>query len=179
MEYEKQQRLDEEIKARQKQRVIHRQEAGKRREAEEKQLREQLKDRVGRWQYAQQIRQFLSELEAKIADGRLRANDEQGFARWLGWARRYADQIDPLVLAEPLPEETRGPVNTPLADVELTSYARPVLERLRVPDTDSMYRLTRQEVLAADGRQTDWAWSEVCRVLAGLGYDVSGRHYFT
>jgi hypothetical protein len=68
------------------------------------------------------------------------------------------------------------PANTPISELDLTRRARPILAALGVTDSDQMHRLTEAQVEKAIGRA--WGiWSEVCRVLASLGYDVSGRWY--
>jgi hypothetical protein len=48
-----------------------------------------LRQQIANWQFAEQIRDFCSAadgLDSETADQRL----------WLGWARKYAERIDPL-----------------------------------------------------------------------------------
>ncbi|MCY2924721.1 MAG: hypothetical protein NT031_04660 [Planctomycetota bacterium] len=175
IDYEKRTRLDRQIEARQGQKAVERREAGQRRAAEEQNRRKRLKVEVARWHYAQRIRQYLATIEAGIAEGKLRARDPDAFAGWIEWANWYADDIDPLVDHEPLPEENCPPTNAQLADIELTSHTRPIIERLGVKDAEGLYSLTRDAVRAAEGDGRHGAWGEVCNVLEGLGYDVSGR----
>lgn len=173
----KQERLDSEIDARQRRRAAERREVAKRREAEEKQRREELRTEVDCWHYAERIRTYLASIEGGVAEGTLQAQDEQSFAEWLRWAHWYADHVDPLVRAEPVPEETRPPVNAPLTDVELTSRARSILGCLGVRDTDALCSLSREDIRAAGGDFAYALWNEVCTVLEGLGYDLAGRDY--
>lgn len=66
---------------------------------------------------------------------------------------------------------TGEPVNLPLSQIELTCFARPILEAFGIRDTDELYGFTEQELGCPS------CWSEVCRVLEILGYDTSHRSY--
>jgi len=176
--HEKQQRLESQISARQRQRATERREAAQRQEAEEKRRREELKTAVDCWRYADRIRRYLATLEEGIVEGKLRIRDEQTFAKWSKWAHWYADHVDPVIHAAPLPEEIQPPVNTPLADIEFTSRAKPVIERLGIRDTDGLHCLSQDEIRAAGGEFSFALWNEVCLVLEGIGYDMAGRSYW-
>jgi len=150
----------------------------KRYEAEERQRREQLKTAVDHWHYAERIHRYLTAIEAGVADRKLRAKDEQAFAKWFEWAYWYADHVDPLIHAEPLPEKISPPINTPLPEVELTSRLRPIIDGLGIQDTNGLYGLGRDAIQAIAGDFSHAAWDEMCVVLEGLGYDVSDRRYY-
>ncbi len=178
IDYEKQQRLDHEIEGRQSDVAKQRRAATEQYEAEEQKRREQLKISVDRWHEAERIRHYLSVFETEFSAGNWRPRNEGAFRRWLKWAFWYADHIDPLIRAEPMPEEVEPPANTPIEQLEWTRHTRPVLERLGVRDTDALHALREEEILAAEGEGRRGAWSEVCRVLEGLGYDMAGRRYW-
>jgi hypothetical protein len=168
-------RLNSGIRSHQRGRITARQAAKDKRDAEEKQRREDLRLQLDQWEYANRIREYLAVIEDGLANGKLRVRDDQAFAKWHRWACWYADEVDPLINAKPLPEEASPPVNTPMAELEFTSCTAPVVARLNATDADTLYRLSRDMVEAAEGRDHHVAWGEICDVLDGLGYDVSGR----
>jgi hypothetical protein len=171
----KAERLDAECLQRQKQTLEARRKAEATRASREFYWRQELMESVGRWHAAQQIRAYLDDLTRSVEDGRSRINDENAFKTWMDWARRYADSIDPIRSA-PLPGDVAiGPKNTPIADVQLTSYTAPALAALNVKDTDQLARVTGEQVRSVAGRHISDVWSEITRILAGLGYPVSKR----
>lgn len=178
IDHEKQDRLDHEISARQSNRAKQRRATAERHVAEEQKRREQLKVEVDRWHEAERIRHYLSVLDTEVGLGNLKPHNEEAFRCWLKWAFWYADHIDPLIRAEPLPEDVEPPTNTPLEKLEWTRHTRPILERLGVGDTDALHALHEDEIRAAEGDGRRGAWDEVCRVLEGLGYDMTGRRYW-
>ena len=176
VDHEKQDRLDRQIHSRQARCVAERREAAKRRETEEKKLRESLEEQVQGWEHARRIREYLAAMDEGLANGKLRMRDEQAYSKWSSWARWYADHVDPLIRAAPLPDEVLPPVNTPAAEIEFTSHTKPIIGRLGVADADALYGLSREEIQAAEGNGRRGAWQEICDVLEGLGYDVSDRN---
>ena len=77
-------------------------EAARRREAAERQRAEEqcridsLESAADAWVTCQNLRAFLDACENAIASASLPAKDEPSALRWLEWARRHADRIDPL-----------------------------------------------------------------------------------
>lgn len=175
---EKRHRLDQEISARQSNRAKQCRAAARQREEDEKIRRKRLIGEVSRWQKAQRIRRYLSAIKIRVHSGTLKSNNEEAYSNWMKWASWYADHIDPLVASEAIPGESVCPTNTPIDQLEWTSHARPILEKLAIQTTEALYALTEVDILAAEGHGRRGAWAEVCRVLEGLGYDMAGRRYW-
>lgn len=172
----KAERLDTECIQRQNEKLEARRKADATRASREFYWRQELMELVSRWHAARQVRAYVDDLTRSVEAGRWRVNDEEAFSTWIDWARRYADSIDPILNA-PLPGEAAvGPKNTPLAELDLTSQTVPVLAALSVMDTDQLARVTGEQLRSVAGRHISHVWSEITRVLAGLGYPTSNRH---
>lgn len=63
----------------------------------------------------------LSALQAAIDADRVQPVDEACFREWLEWATWYADSIDPIFKGPHPDEQQEGPVNTPVARLDLTA----------------------------------------------------------
>src|SRR5262249_19624999 len=124
-------RLDTECRARQRQRVIERHEAEKKRREVEEFQRSNLLESTKKWHEAGQIRAYLDALEAKIASGKIRPQEPEHFRKFLAWARWYAEDLDPLSFPEPLPESPNPePQNTAISDLDLTRRAKEAMSAL-------------------------------------------------
>ena len=72
-------------------------------------------------------------------------------------------------------KQPRPSVNKPIAELDLTSRARPIVVALGVTDAAALYNVTEKQIAEIEKQYSSRIWSEVCRVLEGLGYDMSGR----
>lgn len=77
-------------------------------EAEERRRRHEarvkrLREEAAFWEEAQRIRAYVSAAEQKIAAAGPIEQDSK-FARWIKWARRQADRMDPLIPTAEAPE---------------------------------------------------------------------------
>jgi hypothetical protein len=175
LEVKKLDRLDHECEQRQKKKVQAIRNAAAEVGNQEFYWRQELMENVSRWHDAQRIRAYLTALEQAIEGEKFRPNNPEGCKKWLRWAHWYADSIDPVTRAQRQEETLRGPTNTPVSDLDLTSYTRPVVESLGAKDTNELWRVSQDKVReACDGKYGN-TWNEITRVLEGLGYDVSKR----
>lgn len=176
LETKRTQRLDAECERRQEARVKKRRRTMAEVRSREFYWRQDLMAFARQWEDAERIRGYLAAMREAVESGRRRPQDEHAFRRWMAWAEAYADSIDPTVRG-PLPGEpqTPGPENTPVAQLDLTSGTRIVVERLGVQDTDALWRKTKDEVRKACDGRAGGVWDEINRVLEALGYDVSKR----
>jgi hypothetical protein len=94
-DYFKKQRFEEKIRAIRQAQERQRAWEEERRRMEEQKCIENLMAQVNNWQTSRRIRQFLRRVE-RIA---IRYNDDRDskLNRWIDWAYRYADKIDPLI----------------------------------------------------------------------------------
>jgi hypothetical protein len=178
VEAEKRRRLDRECEARQKAAAEQRRAAKQRGDEDEKKRRELLAHDMSRWQQAESIRTYLTAIRRAVDAGKAHPKDDIAFAEWFEWATWYADHLDPMVRARVRPEPVQPPVNKPIGELDLTSRTRPVLVALGVSDCDTLYKVTEKQIGEIEKQYSSRIWGEVCRVLEGLGYDVSGRRYW-
>lgn len=176
LEVQRTERLDEECERRQEACVKKRRRALADLRSREFYWRQDLMEYARRWEDAERIRGYLSAMHEAVKSGRRQPQDEASCQQWMEWARAYADSIDPTVRG-PLPSEPEapGPENVPTKNLDLTSDARAVIERLEVQDTDALWGKTKDEVRKASEDRSGAAWNEINRVLEALGYDVSKR----
>ncbi len=62
-----------------------------------------------------------------------------------------------------------------MADLDLTSAARDILESLSVRDSDELALKSVEDIWRACTSGAGGLWNEITRVLEGLGYEVSKR----
>jgi hypothetical protein len=175
VEDRKRRRLDNQCEARQKAAAERRRAQTQKRAHEEKARRESLVTDADKWHQVERIRAFLGAMRAAVAAGKMRVTDEQIYAEWSDWASWYADHVDPLIRAKLRPAALPPPTNKPISELDLTFRCRDVLIQLGIADADSMYKLTEDQILAVEKQRPHWVWSEVCRVLEGLGYNMPKR----
>lgn len=170
-------RLDNQCEERQEQAAL---EVRRVREANAKSESERIKSLnsdVDSWVRAEQIRAYVSSLEQKIESKEVKATDGEGLAKWMSWARWYADSICPMTptTAPPEMDEPIARTNTAISELDLTAKTRKSLENVGVFDTDALSQFTRKELEERCGKHNYLLYREVTRVLEGLGYDVGGR----
>ena len=174
---ERTRRLDRECEARQEQVAKQvRQVAKAHMEAEEKRI-DQLEHSAAAWTKADQIRSYLAALQSRVEAGNLPVQDIEGFEQWIEWAHWFADSTCPITKtpARPNLEDTLPPSNLPISELDLTSDAQRCLESSTIKDTDELWTLNRNELTQRCGENLYSLFSEVTRVLEGLGYDVTSR----
>ena len=110
--------------------------------------------------------------------GQLKVANPDQYREWLDYVKWYADSVDPFQETQPRPEEPQKAKNLPVDQLDLTSYLRPVVQALGVKDTDELFQVNEPRVEQVVKGYDDKAWTEICRVLEGLGYDMSERTYF-
>lgn len=178
IEYKKRSRLEAECEARQRKRAEQvRKEKQEMQQAQEKRI-EDLYTCTENWHKSERIRAYLSVLEDKIETGKGKPSDPEGFAKWLDWAKWYADSLDPCMPIQPRDEFKKEPINTAVSDLELTQKTREIVELLGVVDTNDLFTIEKER-LDAIGCRSSWStWSEITLVLEGLWYDVSGRRRY-
>lgn len=139
--------------------------------------REALDRSLTGWRKAQEIRAYVGALEAKIESNIVTPDDPSVFERWLESAHWYADFLCPITPTPPPPASLAAPqpANTPVSELDLTSGTRTSLERSTIMVTDGLYELGPNELGERCGEYYCSFYSEVTRVLEGLGYDVSKR----
>lgn len=169
-------RFDEECKQRQKV-AAH---AVREKEAKRKELeairRKELHDYVQAWKSANEIRAYLADVREKISKETVRIENEDVHSRWIDWASWYADSIDPLIQAPPQSESIDSPTNTLVSDVEVTRRTKTFIASLGASNTDDLFRIGIEE---SDQKYNSWSnkeWTEICRLLEGLGYDTRERY---
>lgn len=171
-------RLDDECEERQRQAA-----AAVRRRREElanklEQRRADLEKCAENFVRSEEIRRYLNSFELLIAEGKIRPSNPETFPEWLDWAKWYADYLDPLTPTPRRDEYSIGATNTPASSLDLTRRARQLVNSLGVADTDALNLVDYRTASAALGGNIYGPWSEISRVLEGLGYDVSGRRAY-
>lgn len=76
--------------------AVRRREVAERKRAEEQSRINSLELAADAWFKSQSLRAFLDDFEKAVESETLPVNDGQSAVRWLEWARRHADRIDPL-----------------------------------------------------------------------------------
>lgn len=163
-------RLDAECVERQRRRVQHLRQAVANKKNREFGRRQKLMEYATRWHDAQRIREYLSALQAAIDAERVHPLNDAGFREWFEWATWYADSIDPILQAPHPDDEQERPVNTPVAELDLTARGRAVIAELEVGDSDELARLPIDRITRACGYHSWGTREEIQRVLEGLGY---------
>ncbi len=176
--YLRQNRLDAECGARQKERAEACREARERRKQKDKSRLECLNRDMEAWHAAQRVRGFATAVQAALDNGTLRIPDKAVADGWLTWARWHADVLDPLVRAGPCPDHPVQPSNVAAADFDLTHRTREVVAKLGVKDADDLSQVTEEEVRKLTHGEYR-IWSEITTLLEGLGYDVPSRHFWS
>ena len=77
---------------------------------------------MGLWHEAERVRAYLGALAEAVEARRYVPADRAVFDRWLAWAGRYADAIDPLVGVRHPEDVPPAPRNTPAGELDVTSY---------------------------------------------------------
>jgi hypothetical protein len=171
----RQERLDAECVERQKERVHAIRKVLSRDASREFYSRQELMQNVQRWVDARNVRGYLADLKSAVDAGRVTYSDSKQIAEWFDWASRFADWIDPIQQG-PLPEVDQiSHQNVTAAELDLTKAARTIVDGLGVADTDSLYRLSLDEIREAYDGRIGPIWNELTRVLESLGYDVAKR----
>ena len=171
-------RLDSQCVARQRARCAEVREAAKKRTKAEKDRRTEIAAQVKAWRKAEGIRTYLAALRAKLDEKVLAPTNPEAFDKWFKWATWYADYLDPLTPTPDRPESVLPPQNTPVDQLDVTRETKRIVQQLAVTDTDALYRLEKAVVDKLCGHWHSRGWNEICRVLEGLGYDLSDRQYY-
>jgi hypothetical protein len=171
-------RLDEQCVARQRKRVADVREAANARRKAEEQRRSDLVKQIRGWRRAKEIREYLGELQAQIDANLLRPSNPVEFTNWFDWAKWYANHLDPLTPTPNRPEFIQKPQNTPIEQLDLTRDTTRLVVQLSVADSDALYLVKKDVIEQLAGRGQFRTWHEICRLLEGLGYDMSGRKYY-
>ena len=127
---------------------------------------------------SEEIRRYLSSFALLITEGKIRPNNPETFHEWLEWAKWYSDYLDPLTPTPRRDEYSIGATNTPTSSLDLTRRARQLVNSLGVADTDALNLVDYRTASAALDGNIYGSWSEISRVLEGLGYDISGRRAY-
>jgi hypothetical protein len=171
-------RLDDECEERQRQAAVavrrRREELAKKLE----QRRVDLEQCAENFVRSEEIRRYLNSFEFLIAEGKIRPSNPETFPEWLDWAKWYADYLDPLTPTPRRDEYSIGAKNTPASSLDLTRRTRQLVNSLGVADTDALNLVDYRTASAALDGNIYGSWSEISRVLEGLGYDVSGRRAY-
>ena len=130
---------------------------------------------VEAWEKAERIRKYLKTVRTKIESKEVASSDPEGFERWLEWADWYADLVCPITHSRVRKESFDPPEVTPIKDLEWTSRTRRLLFKTSIETSDDLFALSKEELKEICGVNWFSDWSEVNRVLEGLGYDISGR----
>lgn len=178
MEANRLERLDNECVRRQRAKVAEIREADKKQIDAEKERRTDIAAKVRAWHKAEQVRAFLTAMKDKLDSRVLVPANPEAFAHWFDWATWYADYLDPLTPTPARLESRTQPINTPVDQLDLTRETRRVLQHLSVPDTDALYAVGKDDIDRHCGHYEYRVWSEICRVLEGLYYDLSDRRYY-
>jgi hypothetical protein len=176
--HEREKRLDDEIEARQGTKAA---EIRYKREQLVKQLEQRQKNLeqcAANFAKSEEIRRYLATFESKTKEGLIRPRNPEGFPEWMEWAKWYADFLDPLTPTPQREEYAVAPTNVPVEELELTRRTKQILTVLGVVDTNALYEVQHKQFSAAAQGQIYGAWSEICLVLEGFGYDVSGRQRY-
>jgi hypothetical protein len=176
--HEHESRLDDECEERQRQAAAA---VKRRREDLTKKLeqrRADLEQCAENFVHSEEIRRYLSTFESLIAEDKIRPSNPETFPEWLEWAKWYADYLDPLTPTPRRDEYSIGATNTPVSSLDLTRRTRQLVNYLGVADTNALNLIDYQTASAAPDCGIYGSWSEISRVLEGLGYDVSGRRSY-
>jgi hypothetical protein len=138
-------------------------------------LRQQLLQDADRWHQSQKIREYLAAMEKRIESREIRPTDPDRFPAWMDWAKRFADDMDPMVQAPPREKPPTEAKNTPVGELDLTSRARNLMSQLGIEDSDALLLVPHEKVQKLAGWNSG-VWQELTLVLEGLGYDVTKRH---
>lgn len=169
-------RLDDECEARQKAVVKAVREAAAKRKELMEARRTRLLEEVNAWKQAGEIRSYLATIHTKLDAGDLRVSDMEKFEAWTDWAAWYADSIDPLTATPPRTEFAVTPTKAVTSELDLTRKTRAIVAQLGVSNTDELFEVEHAAVEKLCGPWRNSEWNEMCRVLEGLGYDVSNRY---
>lgn len=151
-------RLDRECETRQELLAMQ---SSKRREREEQSEREEIKQlnqMVDNWLRAEEIREYMQAVNDRIDSGMVTPQDPLAFEEWRAWVQWYADDLCPLTFAGPSPETKISAINTPIAELDLTSKTRANVAKLSVMDTDGLFKLSKREI-AMQVPECSWGWS--------------------
>ncbi len=171
----RQERLDQECVARQKERAKAVRKAVSRDASEVFYSRQDLMQNVRRWVDAQQVRAYLTDLQSAVEAGKCRVTDAEQFRKWFNWASQFADSIDPIIQGS-LPEGSQGgQQNVATSELDLTAAIRCAVDTFGIPDTDSLCQQSQDAIRSACEGRFGPVWNEITRVLEGMGYDVSKR----
>jgi hypothetical protein len=169
-------RLDDECEARQKAAVKAVREAAAKRKELMEACRTRLLEEVNAWKQAGEIRSYLATIRTKLDAGDLRVSDKEKLEAWTDWAAWYADSIDPLTATPPPTEFAVTPTRAVTSELDLTRKTRAIVSQLGVSNTDELFEVEHAAVEKLCGPWRNSEWNEMCRVLEGLGYDVSNRY---
>jgi hypothetical protein len=95
-EREKADRIEAERREREWQEETRRREEEARRVAEEKARREDLDSKASAWRKSQRLREYISAVETAATKKFGRITPDSDLGRWLDWAKRRAEQVDPI-----------------------------------------------------------------------------------
>ena len=138
-------------------------------------MRVELEEKASAWEKSIRIRGYLVALENSLGAGKIEPVDPSSFDAWLSWAKWHAEFLDPTVPTPKREEYAPAPVKLAVSELDLTKDTAAVVASLQVNDTDELYAVEKERVTASE---RGWgAWSEICRVLEGLHYNVSSRGY--
>lgn len=170
-------RLDKECIARQHRAARERHEFSKRADEAETQRREELIEQVKGWHQAQDIRLYLDHIKDWVESGLVIPRDCERHEKWCEWAYWYAALLDPTCSPgdSPLAEAPPGPVNKVVDGLDFTRMTRRAITATGIRDTDSLSRLTNEELRSVWAERPWVAWDEIGRVLEAMGYDVVSR----
>ena len=175
MESEKASRLDEECRARQKEKAETRRALFKAKKELEEARRTELMTFVESWEKSQRIRNYLDAVDETLKLKESAPSKPEAFADWLEWARWYADMTCPLTKTSPRNESIEVPKNCPVEELDLTSSSKYAIQDFPEKTTDELFNVTKDE-FRNRCNQNHWSiYREVTLALEGLGYDVSQR----
>ena len=117
-------RLDAECVARQEKRAAEVRKAADDRESREFYWRQDFHRDIGLWHEAERARAYLRALCARVESKQYVPKDRTLFERWLAWATRYCDAIDPLVGVRHPDDVPPPPQNTQVNALDVTSVLR-------------------------------------------------------
>lgn len=162
------QSLDRACEARQERRMKERQAIANREAEVEAAERQHLAKSLRDWELAVQIRAYLSHISSEIEAKRIKPINPERFAKWFDWATWYADHVDPLIQAKPRVKPEAAAQNPSLAEMDLMSETRSVLEAIGVQNAEGLLTVTK-ETVAPYSQYDNRIMTEINRVLVGLG----------
>lgn len=175
IEFEKARRLDNECSERQKAKAESRRVSAKEKKEFEEARRAELMAFVDSWEQSQRIRNYLNAVDQTLEKKEIAASRPEEFAKWLEWARWYADEICPLTQSRPRNESVEVPEDCLVADMDLTSETREAMKAFPERTTDELFKVSKDEFRARCNHRHWSVYREITLVLQGLGYDVSQR----